>query len=162
MLETRETTVTTDSGSQEENRAAKALGPLCINVTWPALWIPESLHSPGGETPPLLFLLCAWTHPAPAGASAKSLRNEHSKAWLPRSSSVPGRLTASQGPPGLMALIDRTHRRGGDCTIPRLQPGQGGSLTLDLNWLRGSGRIADFIILGTSHLILGIKRKLET
>ena len=37
MLETRKTTVTTDSGSQEEDEAAKALGPLRINVTWPAL-----------------------------------------------------------------------------------------------------------------------------
>ena len=56
MLETRKTTVTTDSGSQEENGAAKALGLLCINVTWPALRIPESLQSPGVETPP--FALC--------------------------------------------------------------------------------------------------------
>lgn len=34
---------------QEENEAAKALGQLRVDITWPALWIPECLRPPQGE-----------------------------------------------------------------------------------------------------------------
>lgn len=36
---------------QEENEAATALGQLRVDITWPALCIPESLHPPQGESP---------------------------------------------------------------------------------------------------------------
>lgn len=34
---------------QEENEAAQVPGQLCVSMTWPALWIPESLLPQQGE-----------------------------------------------------------------------------------------------------------------
>lgn len=86
---------------QEENQAAKALGQLRVDITWPVLCISERLHPPQGEillcSGPGLFRLKLGYWPSLPGARLP-------ESGGPRFPHVPGRPNTRVLPP-LVVLV---------------------------------------------------------
>lgn len=117
---------------QQENEAAKALGQLRVNISWPAQWIPASLHPPWGA-----ILLCSVPGLAVLQQGfSKSPWDERSRV-VAQVSSCPKKTLKIPRVPRLVALLEKTHRLGGEVGVPR------GSY-LGLHWPKGSASSTNF------------------